>query len=213
MIQGIHLKVCGLTSMLDAAFAERRGADHLGFILYPDSPRYVPLEKFRALAGSSPKGKRVAVSVAPAIEDLRAFQAAGADFFQIHFPQETPLDTVRAWSETVGPANLWLAPRLAPAADVPEALLPLAGVFLLDTFSPDKFGGTGKTGDWAKFARHRKSYPDKTWILSGGLNPHNIAQALAESGARWIDVNSGVESAPGVKDHAKIEAFVRGLRV
>jgi phosphoribosylanthranilate isomerase len=212
MIQGIKLKVCGLTSMRDAAFAEHRGADHLGFILYPGSPRYVPLDKFRALAGTSPKGKRVAVSVAPAAEELRAFEAAGADFFQIHFPEETSPDTVRAWSQTVGPAKLWLAPRLSPAADVPEALLPLAGVFLLDAFCPDKFGGTGQPGDWLKFARHQKSYPEKTWILSGGLNPHNIARALAESGARWIDVNSGVESAPGTKDPAKIEAFVRGMR-
>jgi phosphoribosylanthranilate isomerase len=212
MIEGIHLKVCGLTSMLDADFAEHRGADHLGFILYPGSPRYVPVEKFRALAHHAPKGKRVAVSVAPTIEELKAFGAAGADFFQIHFPEETPLAAVRAWSETVSPAKLWLAPRLSPGADVPEALLPLAGAFLLDTFSPEKFGGTGLPGDWPKFGRHQKSYPEKTWILSGGLNCHNIGQALAESGARWVDVNSGVESAPGEKDHAKIEAFVRGMR-
>jgi phosphoribosylanthranilate isomerase len=99
-------------------------------------------------------------------------------------------------------------------ADLSDALLPLANVFLLDNFSPDKFGGTGLTGDWAKFARHQRAHPDKAWVLSGGLSPDNIAQAVSESGARWVDANSGVESAPGVKDHAKLKAFadaVRGL--
>jgi phosphoribosylanthranilate isomerase len=95
---------------------------------------------------------------------------------------------------------------------VPESLRLLADVFLLDTFSPEKFGGTGLPGDWSKFARHQRNFPRKTWILSGGLTPDNIAAALAQSGARWVDVNSGVESAPGQKDRVKIEAFVAKLK-
>jgi phosphoribosylanthranilate isomerase len=92
--------------------------------------------------------------------------------------------------------------------DVAAELLQGARFFLLDTFHAEKFGGTGVTGDWGKFSRHQQTHPDKTWILSGGLNPANIGEALRASGARWVDVNSGVESAPGVKDHAKLKNFI-----
>ena len=161
-------------------------------------------------AGSS--GAKVAISVAPSPSELRAFEDAGADLFQVHFPEDTALEAVRAWSEAVGPERLWLAPRLAPGMDVPAALLPLAGVFLMDAFSPDKFGGTGLTGDWGKFASHQAAHPEKGWVLSGGLGPDNIGRALAASGARWVDANSGVESAPGVKDRAKLTALAERIR-
>jgi phosphoribosylanthranilate isomerase len=212
MINGIQLKVCGLTSLADAEFADRSGADYLGFILYPPSPRGVTLAQFSALQGRLPPRKKVAVCVMPTVAELRAFAEAGADFLQIHFPHDTPLETLRAWSQTAGSNKLWLAPRLPPHLDVAPAWLPLAETFLLDTFHAEKFGGTGRTGDWGKFARHQQAYPPKTWILSGGLNPENIGDAIRQSGARFVDVNSGVESAPGVKDHAKIKLFVAALQ-
>lgn len=212
MIDGIWLKICGLTSLADAAFAERRGADYLGFNLYPGSPRHVTLVDFHAIRERLPDGKSVVVSVSPTAGELREFKMAGADLFQVHFPEGTPLDTVREWLEVAGPDRLWLAPRLAPESDVPEPLLSLAGAFLMDTFSPVQFGGTGVAGDWSKFARHQRAHPRKTWILSGGLGPDNIAAALAQSGASWVDVNSGVESAPGRKDRAKIEELVAGIK-
>ena len=108
-----------------------------------------------------------------------------------------------SWSE-----RLWLAPKLPPGVDVAPALLPFAKHFLLDTFHAEGFGGSGKTGDWGKFSRHQAAHPAKTWILAGGLNSENIGEALHASGARFVDVNSGVESAPGVKDHAKLKRFV-----
>lgn len=211
MIDGIRFKVCGLTSLVDAQFADRCGADYLGFILYPKSPRHVALETIRAMAKHLPDRKKVAVSVEPTVAELTEMKAAGFDFFQVHFRHDLPTDTVAAWSATVGVEKLWLAPKLPPAVDVPAALLPLAKYFLLDTFHPEKFGGTGATGDWAKFARYQQTHADKTWILSGGLNPDNIGEALRASGARFVDVNSGVESAPGVKDHAKLKRFVVAL--
>jgi phosphoribosylanthranilate isomerase len=212
MINGIHFKVCGLTSLADAELADRAGAGYLGFILYPPSPRGVTPAQFGAMQGKLPPRKKVAVCVTPAVAELQAFAAAGADFFQIHFPHDTPLETLGAWSQAVGPDKLWLAPRLPPPLDVAPAWLPLAGTFLLDTFHTGKFGGTGRTGDWAKFARHQRAHPEKTWILSGGLNPENIGDALRQSGAHWVDVNSGVESAPGVKDHAKLKMFAAALQ-
>jgi phosphoribosylanthranilate isomerase len=208
MIDGIRLKVCGLTSIVDAEFADRCGADYLGFILYPKSPRYVSLETFRAMELRLPDRKKVAVSVEPTLADLAAMQAAGFDFFQIHFRHDLALETVAAWSKAVGPERLWLAPKLPPAVDLAKTLLPLAKFFLLDTFHAEKFGGTGETGDWGKFLRHQRTGAGKTWILSGGLNPENIRDALQQSGAEFVDVNSGVEAAPGVKDEAKLKRFV-----
>lgn len=210
MIDGIRLKICGLTSLVDAEFADRAGADALGFILYPKSPRYLPLLQYTAMAGRLPEGrKRVAVMVEPASAELTAVVAAGFDRFQIHFnPATVPVTTVAAWSQAVGPERLWLAPKLPAGVEVSPELLPLAGTFLIDTFHANSFGGTGKTGDWATFARQQAAHPEKTWILAGGLNPENITSALAESAAKFVDVNSGVEAAPGVKDHEKLKKLV-----
>jgi len=211
MINDIRIKVCGLTSLVDAEFADRCGADCLGFIFIPKSPRHISLETYRAMAPQLPERKKVAVTVEPVPDELAALREAGFDFFQIHFRHDLAAATVAGWSEAVGAGRLWLAPKLPPAADVPAALLPFAKHFLLDTFHAEKFGGTGATGDWAKFARHQQAHAGKTWILSGGLNPENIGDALRASDARFVDVNSGVESAPGVKDHAKLERFTAAL--
>jgi phosphoribosylanthranilate isomerase len=212
MIDGIRLKVCGLTSLADAESADRCGADYLGFIFFAKSPRHIELETFRAMAARLPERKKVAVMVEPTSVELTALTAAGFDFFQIHFRHDLAQSTVAGWSEIVGVDRLWLAPKLPPDADVPAALLPLAKHFLLDTFHANKFGGTGATGDWQKFARHRQTHPEKTWILSGGLNPENIGEALRASGARLVDVNSGVESSPGIKDQEKLMRFITRLR-
>ena len=212
MINGLQLKVCGQTRAEDARVAADIGADYLGFILYPKSPRYLSLDAYKALAPSLPAGpQRVAVMVEPSTEELAAVTAAGFDFFQIHFAHTTSLETLRGWSGLVGAHRLWLAPKLPPAVDVPAEWLPLAGTFLLDTFHAEGFGGSGKTGDWKKFARHREAYPQHTWILAGGLSPDNVADAVARSGAFFIDVNSGVESSPGVKDHAKRQRLAEVL--
>lgn len=208
MIDGIRLKVCGLTSHVDAEFADRCGADYLGFILYPKSPRYIALETYRAMAKRLPDRRKVAVTVEPSLAELAAQNTAGFDFFQIHFRPDLPTATVASWAETVGVERLWLAPKLSPAIDVPAEWRPFAKYFLLDTFHAEGFGGSGKTGDWGKFARHQAAHADKFWILAGGLNPENIGEAVRQSGTRFVDVNSGVESAPGVKDQEKLKRFV-----
>jgi phosphoribosylanthranilate isomerase len=208
MIDGIQVKVCGLTSLVDAEFADRCGVDYLGFNLYSKSPRYIPLAQFQAMAERLPGRKKVAVMVEPGADQLALAAGAGSDFFQIHFRHDRTAAAIAEWADVVGPERLWLAPKLPPGVDVAADWLPLAKVFLLDTFQVDGFGGSGRTGDWGKFARHQQAHPDKTWILSGGLNADNIGTALRESGARFVDVNSGVESAPGVKDHARFKSFI-----
>jgi phosphoribosylanthranilate isomerase len=209
MIDGIRFKVCGITSLVDAEFADRCGADYLGFNFYPKSPRYLSLAQYRAMAPRLPDRRKVAVLVEPMLDELTAMREAGLDFFQIHFRPEIINDAqLSAWSRLVGEKHLWLAPKLPPEQDVSPAALAVAKFIMLDTFRRDAFGGTGQIGDWAKFARHQAAHRGNFWILAGGLNPENIGDALKQSGAKFVDVNSGVESAPGVKDEAKLKRFV-----
>jgi len=211
MINGVRLKVCGLTSLVDADAADAVGADYLGFIFYPKSPRGITLTQYQAMKDRLPPRKRVAVTVEPSAVELAALAQQDFDRFQIHFSADTPVPTIAAWSHLAGRAQLWLAPKLPPGQDVKPEWLPLADTFLLDTFHADKFGGTGETGDWEKFKRHQGTHGTKTWILSGGLNATNIAAAVSATGAKFIDVNSGVEQAPGVKSPDKLKAFVLAL--
>ena len=208
MIDGIRLKVCGLTSLVDAEFADRCGADYLGFILHRDSRRYISLAQYQAMAPRLPDRRKVAVSVEPTADELTAMRDAGFHYFQIHYRPELPDEQLSQWSRIVGEKHLWLAPKLPPSDDVSPAALAVAKFILFDTYHAAGFGGSGKTGDWAKFARHQAAHTHNFWILAGGLNPENIGEALKTSGARFVDVNSGVEAAPGVKDLEKLKRFV-----
>jgi phosphoribosylanthranilate isomerase len=212
MIGDIHFKVCGLKRAEDARLAAELGADFLGFILYPKSPRYLPLGDYSELASLLPRGpKRVAVMVEPSLDDLDWAAEAGFDFFQIHARHDLHFGAVNAWSAQVGPERLWLAPKLPPGAPFPEAWGALAETFLVDTFHAEGFGGSGRTGDWGGFSSRARAHPDKRWILAGGLSPENIREAVASSGARFVDVNSGVESAPGEKSPEKLRALAAAL--
>ena len=212
MINGIRFKVCGLTSIVDAEAADAAGADYIAFNLYPKSPRYVSLAHYEAMAPRLPPRKKVAVVVEPSTDELAAVKAAGFDYVQLHFPNDTPFFMAALWVDVIPPEMLWLAPRVPTGKDLDLAFVPLADTILLDTYHPDAVGGTGRTGDWKAFAWHRTKFKKVNWVLAGGLNPDNIAEAVAATGARYVDVNSGVESAPGVKDHAKLQAFAAALR-
>lgn len=207
MIGRITVKICGITRAEDAVAAAEVGADWLGFIFYPKSPRNVTAAQFDAMRANLPTVKKVAICVEPTPADLVRLAAMGFDAFQVHYAHTTPAQRIAAWAEAVGPSRLWLAPKLPPAEDVKIEWLPFAETILLDTFHAEKFGGTGQTGDWSKFKRHRMAHTDKTWILSGGLNPDNIAAAAAATGALFMDVNSGVESAPGRKSMERLVAL------
>lgn len=211
MIDGIRLKVCGLTSLVDAEFADRVGADWLGFIFHEASPRNLPLAQFAAMSPRLPPRRKVAVSVSPSVDSLRRWADAGFDAFQVHFPADTGTGTLEAWSQAVGRDRLWLAPKLPPGTTISAPMLTAAKTILVDTYHADGFGGSGQTGDWSGFARLQAQYPEHGWILAGGLSPTTIGPALMASGARFVDVNSGVERAPGVKDESKLKSFVVAL--
>ncbi|HEY1848404.1 MAG TPA: phosphoribosylanthranilate isomerase [Opitutaceae bacterium] len=212
MIGTIQVKVCGLTSAADAAAAAEIGADYLGFVLHEKSPRHIPLHRFGEIEAGLAGRPRVAVVVEPGPGTLGRLRDAGFDRFQVHFRRDMPITSIEGWSKEVGAEALWLAPKLPGAEDVDSSWLALASAVLLDTFDPTLFGGTGRTGDWTKFRRHSEGKPGKTWILSGGLSPENVGAAIAATGTRFVDVNSGVESSPGVKDHGRLKGFAAAVR-
>src|SRR3954469_18935181 len=149
MIDGIRFKVCGITSLVDAEFADRCGADYLGFNLYPKSPRHISLAQFRAMEPRLPQRRKVAIAVEPTTDELTAMREAGFDYFQIHFrPEAIAPAQLNGWAPVLGAKHLWLAPKLPPGADVGAEILATAKFIMLDTFQRDAFGGTGETGDW-----------------------------------------------------------------
>ncbi len=213
MINGVQTKVCGLKTVADAQHAIDAGADYLGFILWPKSPRYIPVAEAQAIAPQlKGNAKRVAVVVEPSMGDLEELKSTGFDFYQVHFPNETPFFEVALWTEIIPPTQLWLAPKAPPGKSLDPAFFPLADMILVDTFKAEGYGGTGQTGDWEEFVRLRSQYTKVNWVLAGGLSPENIVAAVKATGAQIVDVNSGVESAPGVKDHAKITALFDAIK-
>lgn len=211
MTNGIRVKICGLTTRQDAEAAHACGADFLGFIQYPKSPRYISMEAFRGMLPDLPPIPKIGVVVYSSMSDLEALKESPFDFIQLHFPNETPFFEAALWTDIIPPERLWMAPRILPMTDLDLAFLPLADTFLMDTFDAEKVGGSGRTGDWEKFRRLREKHQKINWVLAGGLTPENVADAVTTANTRNIDVNSGVESAPGVKDHSRIKALFEKL--
>ncbi|MFT4902060.1 MAG: phosphoribosylanthranilate isomerase [Lentimonas sp.] len=207
----LKIKVCGLTSERDVDLALAAGADYFGFITYAPSPRAVSVQRAYELAARVPAGQRVVVDVASTPEQLECYRDAGFDRFQIHVELSMAEASLRTWSDLVGADRLWLAPRLKSGESVPDSWFGHAESFLVDTYSKGQVGGTGQTGDWAQFAELRVATPAVQWILAGGLHAGNVHAALAATGARHIDVNSGVESSPGVKDPRKMSELFQVL--
>jgi phosphoribosylanthranilate isomerase len=207
-----RIKICGLTRPADARLARELGADYFGIVLHAASPRHVPDASLDGLLAAMPAGQRVAVSVAPEPGLLKKLRARGFDFFQVHYdPAEVAEAALDGWKGEVGGERLWLAPRLPPSQDFPAAALSAAQTLLLDTYQKGTYGGSGRTGDWSHFRALSEAHPAHHWVLSGGLRPENIRAALRSSGAKTMDVNSGVESAPGIKDAILLDLLFANL--
>lgn len=209
----IQVKVCGLTNAADADVAARLGCDFLGFIFHPPSPRGISLDVFGDLRPDLPPGKLVYVQVRPDSDELRAAVDNGFDFFQLHFPAAEDPRMIKAWAEIISPARLWLAPKIAPGEKFPGEIRDFAETFLIDTYRKESFGGTGETGDWTRFRAWSQAYPEKRWVLAGGLKPENICEAIRTTGAAIVDANSGIEERPGKKDPARMRAFFAAVKL
>lgn len=206
----LRIKICGITNAGDAEAAADAGADALGFVFHAKSPRFVsPEDAGRITAKLPPFITTVGVFVDETIETIiTTAKAAHLACLQLH-GQETPEFCVEAGRATGLPVIK--AFRVASAGDAQrvKGYKDSASAFLLDSFSKDAHGGTGKTFDW-KIAVEAKRYG--RIILSGGLNPGNVAEAVRAIAPYAVDASSGVEVSPGKKDHAKIKRFVNVVR-
>jgi indole-3-glycerol phosphate synthase / phosphoribosylanthranilate isomerase len=206
----VAVKVCGLTSVQDALVAAEAGADAIGFVFWPGSPRTVDVARAREIAAALPPFLlRVGVFVdAPAAEMARVAEAVGLDLLQLH-GHETPESMAGLARRAIK------AVRVGPGFQAEEALryAGTAAGLLLDTRLPGPNaapGGTGTAFDWAVAREVREKAP---WLmLAGGLTPENVARALSAVRPDAVDVSSGVESSPGRKDAARVRAFVDAVR-
>jgi phosphoribosylanthranilate isomerase len=204
-----RVKICGLRTeaALDAALAA--GADFVGFVFHDASPRHVALpEAARLAARARGKAQIVALVVDPHDAALQAIaDAVHPDMFQLH-GDETP-DRTRAIRTRSGAKVMKAVPVATPAdAAVALAFRDAADLILFDAKPPPNSpipGGNGIPFDWRALDAVRHRLP---WILSGGLTPDNVAEAIRLTGATMVDVSSGVESARGVKDAGLIRRFV-----
>lgn len=203
------IKVCGITRPEDALMALELGADFIGMIRYRKSPRYVEDAALREILSVVPPGRRVFVDVATGTDELEDYLHYQFDAYQLHFDLEISLATVAAWSGIVGQHALWLAPRIPPKETrFPQVLLEFADTILLDAFATGHYGGSGVSGtNWTFYSDCAVMFQHKRWILAGGLSADTVREAVRVTGAEMLDVNSGVESQPGIKSRAKLEAL------
>jgi phosphoribosylanthranilate isomerase len=174
----------------------------VGFVLWPNSPRAATLEMVRNIARSLDNGVMpVGVFVDPSAHEVEAAVDAGIRMAQIH--GEPP-----SWTNGKPPVRTIRAVRLAAEGDAIEPDIADQTV-LLDAHDPIIHGGTGKTIDWARAAIIARS---RHVILAGGLTPENVADAIALVKPFAVDVASGIESSPGIKDHARLRAFITAAR-
>lgn len=232
----MRVKICGLTNLDDALAALDAGADLLGFIFYAKSPRVISLDAGARIISDlqSPVIKVGLFVNAPADYVAAVLQHCGLDLAQLH--GDETVETVaalkgRAYKAFRGPGEQHAA---FAAARIPSPPNPLSQrergsafpsssafpsrpgrgargegneppAFLIDAHVPGAYGGTGQTADWAAAGEIARRYPI---LLAGGLTPENVADAVAQVQPWGVDVSSGVERAPGRKDHVKVRLFV-----
>lgn len=206
----VNAKICGLgtLSTLDAAIDG--GASHVGFVFFPRSPRHLTFEKVAGLAARVPdRVGRIGVFVDPENALLEQAIAAGQlDALQLHKVGPDRSAAIR----TRFKLPIWAAVPVRTRTDLDQAQgwRGLAERIIYDAKTPEGAlpGGMGLRFDWKLLDGFAHSLP---WALSGGLDPDNAAEAVSMTGARMVDVSSGVESAPGVKDVDKIAAFLKAV--
>jgi phosphoribosylanthranilate isomerase len=209
----IRVKICGLKTRESVAAAETAGAAYLGFNFFPPSPRYVDPALAAALAAHVRPGiAKVLLTVDADDDTLDALvDRVPADMLQLHGHE--PPERVAALRARHG-LPVMKAVGLASADDLPtlDAFEAVADQILVDAKPPKGAalpGGNAVAFDWRLIAGRRWTRP---WLLAGGLTPENVAEAIRLTGARQVDVSSGVESARGVKDAALIAGFVAAVR-
>jgi phosphoribosylanthranilate isomerase len=199
----VQIKICGITNLEDALLAAELGADALGFIFYPKSPRSVAPETARSIIAQLPPFvAAVGVFVDEAAAVVQELAAnVGLDWVQLH-GQESPDYCRNLGRKVIKAFRIQNEGSLRLLADYQGA----AQALLLDTYKKGQVGGTGEIFDW-HLARKARKYGHI--ILAGGLNSDNVAMAIATALPEAVDAASGTEAAPGKKDPAKLRAFFK----
>jgi phosphoribosylanthranilate isomerase len=194
------IKFCGMTREVDVDAAVALGVDALGFVLWPQSPRAVSVDRLPALVARVPASVvPVGVFVRPSQDEVTAAVAAGIRTVQLHGIAEPP-----GWAAGF---HIWIAASIRGdgyAPDVPDGCL-----LLLDAHDPERHGGTGQQIDWGRAATIAARRPV---MLAGGLHAGNVADAIRIVRPHGVDVASGIEERPGVKDAGAMREFVARAR-
>ena len=198
----VRVKICGITRVGDATQVLAAGADAIGLVFYPPSPRCVDIER----------AQEIALEVGPFVNVVGLFVDAEPSHIESVL-QRVPLTTLQfhgdeSEAQCLRYGRPYLkALRMKPGMDVRDALrsYPSASGILLDAYRKGVPGGTGETFDWQRVPRDQKQH----LVLAGGLTPENVAAAIAATGVYGVDVSGGVESAPGIKDAARIASFIQ----
>ncbi len=203
-----EIKVCGMTNLADAEHAAELGAWAIGLIHSPESPRYVgPAAAEQIGAALKRRCEIVGVFVNQTIDEVdEAAERAGMTILQFH-GDEGPSFCAEAARRTG--AKTMKAIRIDSAADIHTADAYRTDFHLFDAYRPGTPGGTGESFDWVLLAGRRSKVP---MVLAGGLTPENVAEAIGAAHPFAVDVVSGVEAEPGIKDRAKVEAFFEAVQ-
>lgn len=204
------VKICGLTQEAQAREVVRLGADALGINFWPKSKRYLPVaEAARWLPDLRNETTLVAVMVNPERELLERLTQEGlVHILQLH-GDEPPAEVERLLSAG---ALVIKALQVRDAESLKVIGDYACETILLDAYNPGLYGGTGETFPWELATQAQEMFPEKKIILSGGLTPQNIREAVQQTRPVAVDVASGVESAPGVKDLAMVQEFIEQAR-
>ena len=200
----VKVKICGMTNLKDVKIAVDGGVDAVGFIFYKKSPRSVTMQAVREIVLELPPFvDSVGVFVNETAEQINKIaDHCKLDRVQLH-GDESPAFCKKIRRRVIKAIRVKDIQSLKKLSDYPVSS------FLLDTFSEDQYGGTGKVFDW------NLAYPAKKYgpiILAGGLTPINVRQAIQRIQPYGVDVCSGVESQPGIKDHKKMQAFLKNIK-
>ena len=209
----VRTKICGITQVEDLEAAVTAGADAVGFVVgVPASARDLSLERAARLVRQVPVfTSSVLVMVPGALDDLvEAYETIRPDILQVHGDGVPSIEKIR---EAIPGAALIKGIRSEPGEAL-RAAEEASGfdAVLLDTFFPRVQGGTGMTHDWRISEKIRKNLSPRRLILAGGLTPSNVQEAIRTVRPYAVDVSTGVESRPGIKDHGKIASFIENVR-
>jgi phosphoribosylanthranilate isomerase len=212
-MNAVRVKICGITRKEDLDAAAAAGADAVGFVVdVASSPRNLLLNEAEKLIRQVPPFvKSVLVTVPRSIDEFETYEKLNPDAIQIHGENLHAAASVRLKipnSLLIGAVNA----NLAKALDVISRASKLFDAVLLDSFADGKYGGTGIVHDWELSKRVKQTIYPKPLILAGGLTPENVAEAVRIVEPYAVDVSSGVELQPGIKDHKKLIEFIKNAK-